>query len=248
MIPATEIVLLGALAFAAAVVRGYSGFGFSAIVITAASIFIAPSELVPMLYLLEIVASIHMIRSIRSALDTRLLGFVLLGCVISLPLGQYFLLSLPADVTRLFICISVLVCAVLVWRGYRLRSQMNSKLGTVAGVLIGLGSGLGSVGGLLAMVIFLGTRYDVAKTRAIFVATFFVMYVFGTMITISNGLLDRTVLIRTGWLLIPLIAGVWWGEKFFSQSSAVSYRKFALGLMMVLSVLGLARVVMRYVG
>jgi uncharacterized membrane protein YfcA len=242
-----ETVFLIVIAFVAAIVRGYSGFGFSAIVITAGSLFIPPSELVPVLYLLEIVASIHMIRSSRSALDVSLLRYVLLGCALALPIGQYLLVSLSADIIRLIVYLCVLICAVLVWRGYRLPSSMNNKLGATAGVLIGLGSGIGSVGGLPAMVIFLGTGYAVEKTRAIFVATFFALYVFGTLITLSNGLLNQAAWIKTGWLLIPLIVGVWCGEKYFSKSSAVSYRNFALGLMIVLASVGVVRVLLRYI-
>lgn len=48
----------------AAFVRGYSGFGFSLLAITALSLRLAPAEIVPSIFLMEIAASLHLLPSI----------------------------------------------------------------------------------------------------------------------------------------------------------------------------------------
>ena len=47
----------------AGVVRGFSGFGFSALTVAGCSIFASPAEIVPIAIQLEVLASISLIRS-----------------------------------------------------------------------------------------------------------------------------------------------------------------------------------------
>ena len=192
-----ELFTLVTIAIIAAVVRGYSGFGFSAIVIAGASLVIPPAALVPALYMLEIVASIHMLPGVRHQIDYPHFWPMLICCAIGLPAGQFLLTHLPADTIRVFLSLGVLVSTALIWRGYRFKTEMNRPLAGITGFLIGFGSGMASIGGLLAMVIFLGTNYPAAQTRAIFVAIFLVMYVYGTAVSgperpdHNNDILDR---------------------------------------------------------
>ena len=53
-----------AVIFLAAIVRGYSGFGFSLLTITALSLLMAPAQVIPAIFLLEIAASLHLLPSI----------------------------------------------------------------------------------------------------------------------------------------------------------------------------------------
>ncbi len=45
----------------AAVIRGYSGFGFSALTVAGLTLILPPTEVIPIAFLLEIGASIHML-------------------------------------------------------------------------------------------------------------------------------------------------------------------------------------------
>ena len=49
------------IVFLAAIVRGYSGFGFSLLAVTALSLLYAPAIVIPSVFLLEIAASIHLL-------------------------------------------------------------------------------------------------------------------------------------------------------------------------------------------
>jgi uncharacterized membrane protein YfcA len=56
------VVGAGLVVFAAGVVCGISGFGFSAVCVAGLSMFVAPSQVVPAIFILEVVASISMLR------------------------------------------------------------------------------------------------------------------------------------------------------------------------------------------
>src|SRR4051812_3041761 len=75
--------------FLAAIVRGFSGFGFSLLSITAISIIMPAREIVPSIFLLEVAASINMIPSIWREIDWRGIAWLLLGYVVALPFGVY---------------------------------------------------------------------------------------------------------------------------------------------------------------
>ena len=51
------VVAIGVAAF----IRGYSGFGFSALTVTSLSLILPPAEVVPSAFMLEIAASIYML-------------------------------------------------------------------------------------------------------------------------------------------------------------------------------------------
>ena len=57
--------------FLASFVRGFSGFGFSASSISLLSFILPPKEIVPIILLLEIVASFFMIPSIWKKINTK---------------------------------------------------------------------------------------------------------------------------------------------------------------------------------
>ena len=63
----------------ASFVRGFSGFGFSASSVSLLSFILPPKEIVPIILLLEIVASFFMIPSIWKKINWRFVLFLLLG-------------------------------------------------------------------------------------------------------------------------------------------------------------------------
>ena len=82
--------------FVAAVVRGYSGFGFSLLSISALSLIYSPAQIIPSIFLLEIAASLHLLPSIWREVHWRSLLPLTIGCLIATPLGVWLLAYAPA--------------------------------------------------------------------------------------------------------------------------------------------------------
>ena len=109
----TLSVLIGiAAVFLAAIVRGFSGFGFSLLAISGLTFIYAPAEVVPTVFLLEIAASLHMLPSIWNEIQWRSLG-----CLIATPIGAYALASVPAGPMQIALSIFVLVSVGVLWSG-----------------------------------------------------------------------------------------------------------------------------------
>ena len=71
--------------FVSAVIRGYSGFGFSALTVSSLSFVLPPIEIIPLVFLLEIAASINMLPMVWKEVDWKILKWLILGNVVGTP-------------------------------------------------------------------------------------------------------------------------------------------------------------------
>jgi uncharacterized protein len=136
-----ELVLSAGAIFGAAVVRGYTGFGFSMIAVTTLSMLRFPAEVVPMVLLLVIVASLHLLPSVWHAVEWRSLGWLLLGTMVATPAGVAVLTIVPANAMRVLVCVAVASAVVFLWRGFELRRTPGPAPTVATGVLVGILNG-----------------------------------------------------------------------------------------------------------
>ena len=117
--------------FLAAIVRGYSGFGFSLLAITALSLVLSPAEIVPSLFMLEVAASLHLLPGIWKYIHWRSIALLLAGCLIGTPIGVWLLAHVPVPPMLVALGIFVLISALLLWRGFALKT-MPGRAASVA--------------------------------------------------------------------------------------------------------------------
>src|SRR3954452_1290136 len=86
-----------ACVFAAAIVRGYSGFGFSLLAITSLSLMLPPAEIIPPIFMMEVAASLSLLPGIWKDIHWRSLGLLGAGCLVGTPIGVWLLASVPAE-------------------------------------------------------------------------------------------------------------------------------------------------------
>lgn len=79
-----EFFILAVITFCAGVVRGFSGFALSAMVMATAVIILPPIALIPMLWWLEMVASLLMIKDGFKEADRPMTYALVLGNIIGL--------------------------------------------------------------------------------------------------------------------------------------------------------------------
>src|SRR5437899_3364784 len=127
--------------FLAAIVRGYSGFGFSLLAITALSLALPPAEIVPSIFMLEVAASLHLLPGIWRDVHWRSLAPLTIGCLIATPFGVYLLANVPAAPMQIAIAAFVLVATVLLWWGFALKTMPGPIASTVVGGATGLANG-----------------------------------------------------------------------------------------------------------
>jgi uncharacterized membrane protein YfcA len=232
---ALSIALLGA-----AYVRGYSGFGFSAIFIAFAALITNPLPLIPVVFSCEILMTALQARGIRGRVDWRRVGALMLGAAIALPFAISVILSIGEQTARLAVSVIVFTMSLILLTGWTLQNKIPTLGYTLVGTLSGMCNAAG-IGGL-PVAAFLTAQPINAQT---FRATMIVYLTGLDLITMPlmwhGGLVTSDTAIGAA-CAFPLIAiGIWLGGRQFLSASPTTFRQFAVILLLGLSSLGLLR-------
>jgi uncharacterized membrane protein YfcA len=236
---ALAIALLGA-----AYVRGYSGFGFSAIFIAFAALVTNPLPLIPVVFACEVLMTVFQARQIRGHVDWRRVLWMLAGAAVALPFSVTVILSVGEETARVTISAVILIMSLVLLTGWTLKTRIGPVGHGGVGVLSGICNSAG-IGGL-PVAAFMSAQPIEA---AIFRATMIVYLTGLDMITLpllwAGGLVTWDTAIAVGLAFPVLGLGIWLGSRQFLSASPSTFRRFAVMLLLALAVLGLLRVFLR---
>lgn len=233
----------GALAIAllvASYVRGYSGFGFSAIFIAFAALLTNPLPLIPVVFACEMLMTVFQARGIRGHIDWKRVLTLLAGAAIALPLSVSVILSVGPDTARLTVSCIVFFMSFVLLSGWTIQRKIAAPGYLGVGVISGACNSAG-IGGL-PVAAFL-TAQPIAAP--VFRATM-IVYLTGldliTMPFLWHGGLVTLETAYSAALAFPFLGlGIWLGSRRFSAASPTDFRRFAIFLLLFLSSLGLVR-------
>ena len=236
---ALAIALLGA-----AYVRGYSGFGFSAIFIAFAALVTNPLPLIPVVFACEVLMTVFQARQIRGHVDWRRVLWMLAGAAVALPFSVTVILSVGEETARVTISAVILIMSLVLLTGWTLRTRIGPVGHGGVGVLSGMCNSAG-IGGLPVAAFMSAQPIEAAVFRATMI-----IYLTGLdMITLpllwAGGLVTWDTAIAVGLALPILGLGIWLGSRQFLSASPSTFRRFAVMLLLILAVLGLLRVFLR---
>ena len=225
----------------ASFVRGFSGFGFSASSVSLLSFVLPPKEIVPIILLLEIIASFFMIPSIWKKINWKFVFYLLLGVSIGTPFGVKLLSILKPNIMHLIISVTVLIFASLLLRGYVNKKLNHNSSKFFVGTIAGTVNGFGTLAGLPIALYFLIIAAEPAVIRASLAALFFFTDLYALILSYFNNLLEIKILYRSVPLIFIIPLGVFLGTKLFNESSRENYKKYVLYFLIVVSIFGLLR-------
>lgn len=231
---------MAAAVFVAAFVRGYSGFGYSAMVIAASSVVTNPLNLVAVVVLLEFAMSLQAWRGAGPDVDWRRVGFLLAGAAVGLPLGLWALTAISEDAARAVISAYVLgMCAVLL-AGWRLRAEVRGPSNLGVGLVSGLANAPG-MGGLPVAAFFAAQPIPPAVFRATLIAYFPILDLYSAPLYWAHGLVSWDTLWAGLWALPLTVIGNWLGGRHFFGTDPQEFRRMAIFLLAGLAALGLGK-------
>lgn len=247
ILPLLPALTAAVLVFLAAIVRGYSGFGFSLLAITALSLVYPPAEIIPSIFLLEIAASLHLLPGLLRDIHWRSVGLLLAGTAVGTPLGVALLTSLPAAPMKLALAAFVLVSTALLWRGFAL-ARMPGRTATIAiGTAAGAANGAFGIGGPPVILFYFASPAGMAAGRASLIVYFLLTDVIGLAAFGHQGLVTAQGFLLALFLLPPLLAGVWLGARSFRRADPQRFRKWVLLILVGLAVLTAAQGLQAYI-
>jgi uncharacterized membrane protein YfcA len=226
-----------ACVFAAAVVRGYSGFGFSLLAIVSLSLLLPPAQIVPSIFIMEVAASLHLLPGVWRDIHWRALLWLVGGCLVGTPFGVYALAHVPGAPMTLALAVFVLIAAVMLARGYALKSLPGPAATFATGTASGLFNGAFGIGGPPVILFFFSSPTGAAAGRASMIAFFLITDITGLAWQSWSGLLSLVTVWRAVLFLPALAAGVWLGNRGFMNADPIDFRRWVLRLLVVLAVL-----------
>lgn len=227
----------------AAFIRGYSGFGYSAMVIAASSLVTNPLQFVAVVVVLETVMSAQAAKGITKDIDWRRVLFLLAGAAIGLPLGLWILTGISEDAARAVISGYVLAMCLILLAGWKLAQEWRGGSNLVAGIVSGLANAPG-MGGLPIAAFFAAQPIPASVFRATLIAYFPLLDLYSAPLYWWHGLVSWDTL-WASLIALPLtVPGNWLGSRHFLNTDPQDFRRFAIVLLAGLAALGLAKAVL----
>ena len=237
-----DFIFFCSVIFLASFVRGFSGFGFSASSVSLLSFVMPPKEIVPIILLLEIIASFLMFPSIWKKINWMFVFYLFLGVLIGTPFGIHLLSILDPKITHLIISLTVIIFAFLLLKGYKNKNLNRNLSKFFVGGVAGTVNGFGTLAGLPIALYFLIIAAEPAVIRASLAALFFFTDFYALILAYFKDILNYTVIFRTLPLIFIVPIGISLGTKLFAGSSKEDYKKYVLYFLIIVSIFGLVRV------
>jgi len=246
--PVQQLALCAAVVLLAAILRGYTGFGFALAAVPMLSLVIRPALVVPLVLCLEVAAGAHSLPGLRHEAHFRSIGWLTLGALIGIPFGILELSTRSADSMRVFIALVVLLSVPAVSGGLRFTRELGSSAAIVVGVFSGLLTGATAMGGPPVILFYLGSRTAVHVGRASLMFYFFLIDMVASLLAARAGLLGSTILITALACLPTLLIGQAIGTRLFRSPLQRHYRKVAMVTLTTIGLAALTQAVSRLMG
>ena len=234
---------LAAAILVAAFIRGYSGFGFAALVVSAAALVTHPLNLVAVVLFCEFAIILLQWSSIARDIDGRRVMFLMAGALVGVPAGLWAITGAGIETARIAIAIYVLVMCGLMLHGWQMQRQATAGDHLAVGVLSGLANGPG-MGGLPVATFFTAQTMKATTFRATMIAYFALLDIYTAPLLWWHGLVTRDTFIVTLAAAPLIVVGAWAGGRHFLRTDPQDFRRFAILLLAGLAGLGLMKTVL----
>ena len=238
----TQFWIVALICLLAGIVRGFSGFALSALVMASAALIIPPIELIPVCWWLELCAGFMMIRSGWKEADRRLAITLVVGSSLGLPLGLYLTTHVAVALSQAIALGCIASLAALLLGKIKLDFLANPKGHLGVGICAGIATGLASVGGMVVALFVLVSNVPARQMRATLVVFLLLSQALTLIILIAYGVMDQRAALRGVILAVPATLGVYLGKKFFISKLEPFYRPSCLILLISLTLLGLMQI------
>jgi hypothetical protein len=228
-----------AIALVSGTARGFSGFGSALIFMPLASSMAAPRLIAALLLIIDFVAAAPLVPHAWKHADRKATAVIVLGALIGVPIGTWFLSRLDPVTTRWIISAFVCALLLLLLSGWRYQGKDHAALSVGIGGLSGFCSGLAQTGGPPIVGYWLGRPIASVVARANILLFFGASDFFSVVSYALTGLITLDA-IRFSFLVGPVYAiGVLLGASLFGRASETLFRAICYVLIAAAVVIGL---------
>jgi len=240
----SEVVILATICLIAGVVRGFSGFALSALVMASAALIIPPIQLIPICWWLEMTASLFMFRSVWQEANRKIAVGLAIGSTLGMPFGLALTMAIATELSKLLALGVIIALAALQLARVRIPFLVRNWGLYGSGWVAGVVSGVAGVGGMVVALFILSQKAQPRQMRASLVLFLFLSSVTTIISLWYFGVMDQVAIKRGLVMALPAGLGVVLGKLLFMPKWEYLYKPFCLTLLIVLAITGIIRVIL----
>ena len=230
--------IIAIVAFAAGLIRGFTGFGGPAFMLAILTLFFTPYSIVSKILVVDFIASVYLFKAVYRQIDWRSTAYMVIPTLLFMPLGHWLLIELDPLLMKRAIALIIAAASLLMLTGFRYRLPMTTRWLVFVGICSGIVFG-GSYIALVAVVFILLGPYDKDQGRTLIIswATFTVLGF--AFISVASGTTGVDDVIAAAPGAASYLLGTWIGSQGFRNSSEKLFRRAAIAILLCLSAVNL---------
>ncbi len=214
---------------AAALLRGFTGFGFALAAVPLLGLFMPPSQSVPIALGLQFLGGTVDFPRASKDCHWPSLRWLIAGAVAGSPAGALVLSVVPASVARIMIAALTIGAVLMLNGGFRLAKIPSRTITALVGLISGVFNGLAAMPSPPVVVYYTSGPFARVAARASLLVFFLATSIAALVSVALVGLLDQRSLILSLLGLPIMLAGTWIGELAFRRGSDALHHQVSIG-------------------
>lgn len=229
-----------AIVFAAAVLRGLTGFGFALAAVPMLGVLMPPAQAVPVSMCIVAVGGLFGARRAMTACHWPSILRIALAAAAGTPAGAFLLKHISPEAARIVIALFTIAAVFGVARAGAAGSPFGPVRALLYGLVGGLFNGLASMPGPPVVAYFMSSSLSSEAIRASLLIVFQITVVAGLSSAVAFGLVTRDTLLLAAISLPGFWIGNWAGTRLFALGSEQAYRRLALACLIATAIVSAA--------
>ncbi len=238
----------GIIILIAAIIRGFSGFGFALVAVPLLSMIMPPLSFVPIIFGMQVIAVLPGVKQTLQDVQWNQVVPLVPGGFLGTWGGLLLLYRINPEIVGFIIAIAVVLVAVSLLKGLRFSRHFSKSETAIIGMLAGLLNGVASLPGppvILAQLVMPNTNKMVRSNLIIF---FTILSLLGIASIIAGGKLNETHVYLMVTSAPFLILGTWLGERLFHNPVMFPYyRRISTYLLLTVGIMKFIEVVLKII-
>ena len=238
-----QLFLLAAIVFIAGIARGCIGFGFSALVVASTSFWLEIKYVAVTMIVLEVVASLFMLKNVKAEIDYKMLKMLIFFGVIGSVTGVWVLANVNSTLHQLILSCYLLGIVFVSLLRFEFKLPLNNLRLFLISIVGGFYNGFAAIGGIFVASMLTSSKVQIKNIRATMVVYFFIIEIAFFISANYHGLYTKEVFFTSLVLIIPMLLGIIMGARLFTRLPEKTLKIIVLSSLLVLSIIGLIKLV-----